>query len=117
MTGIIGFFVVVACAATLHRSGQTIEDASDAAAALEPVAGHLAALLFGAGLLGAALLAASVLPLATAYSVGEALGVEAALDDRIRDAPVFYGTYGLVVADRLRRRAGAGNAARRRCSS
>jgi Mn2+/Fe2+ NRAMP family transporter len=98
MTGIIGFFVVVACAATLHRSGRTIQDAGDAAAALEPVAGHLAQLLFSAGLLGAALLAASVLPLATAYSVGEALGVETALDDRIRDAPVFYGTFGFVVA-------------------
>jgi Mn2+/Fe2+ NRAMP family transporter len=98
MTGIIGLFVVVACAATLHRSGRTIQDASDAAAALEPVAGRLAELLFGAGLLGAALLAASVLPLATAYSVGEALGVETALDDRIRDAPVFYGTFAFVVA-------------------
>lgn len=97
MTGVIGVFVVMACAATLHADGRSIGDAADAAVALEPLAGHLAALLFGAGLLGAALLAASILPLSTAYSVGEALGFETALDDRVREAPVFYGTYGVIV--------------------
>jgi Mn2+/Fe2+ NRAMP family transporter len=97
MTGVIGFFVVVACAATLHADGRTIEDAADAAVALEPVAGRFASALFGAGLLGAALLAASILPLATAYSVSEFFGYEAALDDSPREAPVFYGTYILMV--------------------
>jgi Mn2+/Fe2+ NRAMP family transporter len=65
--------------------------------ALEPLAGRLASTLFGAGLLGAALLAASILPLSTAYSVSEALGREAALDDSLREAPLFYGTYAFVV--------------------
>jgi Mn2+/Fe2+ NRAMP family transporter len=97
MTGVIGGFVVVACAATLHASGRSITDASDAAAALEPLAGDLAGALFGAGLLGAALLAASVLPLSTAYSVSEALGREGALDDRFAEARVFYCTYGAIV--------------------
>jgi Mn2+/Fe2+ NRAMP family transporter len=97
MTGVIGFFIVIACAATLHASGRSIDDAGDAASALEPLAGDLAATLFGAGLVGAALLAASVLPLSTAYSVSEALGRESALDDSFRDAPIFYGTYGAVV--------------------
>jgi NRAMP (natural resistance-associated macrophage protein)-like metal ion transporter len=98
MTGVIGAFVVVACAATLHSQGRSINDAADAAVALEPLAGSLASTLFGAGLLGAALLAASILPLSTAYSVGEAFGYESALDDRLRDAPLFYGTYAVVVA-------------------
>jgi Mn2+/Fe2+ NRAMP family transporter len=97
MTGIIGLFVIVSCAATLHQSGQSIEDAGDAAVALEPLAGGAASALFGLGLLGAALLAASILPLSTAYSVSEAFGREAALDDDIRDAPLFYGTYAAVV--------------------
>jgi NRAMP (natural resistance-associated macrophage protein)-like metal ion transporter len=97
MTGVIGFFVVVSCAATLHASGRSIEDAGDAAVALEPLAGKAASTLFGLGLLGAALLAASILPLSTAYSVSEAFGREAALDDRVRDAPLFYGTYAAVV--------------------
>ena len=97
MTGIIGVFVVVACAATLNESGRSIDDARDAAVALEPLAGNLASTLFGAGLLGAALLAASILPLSTAYSVSEALGFESALDDKPSEAPVFYGTYAVVV--------------------
>jgi NRAMP (natural resistance-associated macrophage protein)-like metal ion transporter len=98
MTGVIGVFVVIACAATIHPTGQKIEDARDAAAALEPLAGHLAATLFGAGLLGAALLAAAILPLSTAYSLCEARGREAALDNSFRDDPFFYVTYCAVVA-------------------
>jgi len=94
LTGIIGLFVVVACAATLHATGHTeISDARQAAVALRPLAGHFAATLFGVGLLGAALLAAAVVPLSTAYSVSEAVGQEAALDDPIRAAPFFYGAY------------------------
>jgi Mn2+/Fe2+ NRAMP family transporter len=97
MTGIIGFFVVVACAATLHAHGKSIHDAGDAADALSPLAGDLASVLFGAGLLGASLLAASILPLSTAYSISEALGDESALDDPFAEAPVFYRSYGVVV--------------------
>ncbi|WP_454792752.1 NRAMP family divalent metal transporter [Mycolicibacterium lutetiense] len=96
LTGIIGFFVVVACAATLHRNGRSIVDAADAAVALEPLAGAAASKLFAVGLIGAAFLAASVLPLSTAYSVCEYTGVEAAIDDPYRDATAFYLTFGLV---------------------
>ena len=98
LTGVIGFFVVVACAATLHRDGRSISDAADAAVALQPLAGDAAATLFGVGLIGAALLAASVLPLSTAYSVCEYAGVEAALDDPYGEAKTFYLTFGLVTA-------------------
>ena len=98
LTGVIGFFIVVACAATLYRNGQSIHDASDAARALEPLAGNLAGKLFGFGLIGAALLAASILPLSTSYSVCEFIGVESALDDKFRDARPFYVTYGIVTA-------------------
>jgi NRAMP (natural resistance-associated macrophage protein)-like metal ion transporter len=97
MTGVIGFFIVIACAATLHASGHSIVDASDAAVALQPLAGSFASALFGAGLVGAALLAASILPLSSAYSVSEALGYEARLDDSFHEAPVFYSTFGVVV--------------------
>jgi NRAMP (natural resistance-associated macrophage protein)-like metal ion transporter len=96
LTGVVGFFVVVSCAATLHRNGIPIDDASSAARALEPLAGHLAAQLFAIGLVGAALLAASILPLSTAYSVCDVAGRPAALDDSIREAPLFYGTFGAV---------------------
>jgi NRAMP (natural resistance-associated macrophage protein)-like metal ion transporter len=98
MTGIIGGAIVIACAATLHQNNHSIVDARDAARALEPLAGSLASALFSVGLLGASLLAASILPLSTAYSVSEALGDEAALDDSFTEAPVFYLSYGVVVA-------------------
>jgi Mn2+/Fe2+ NRAMP family transporter len=88
--------VVVASAATLHTQHVTIDDASDAAKALEPLAGHLASELFAVGLIDAALLATSILPLSTAYSVSEFMGRESALDDTPRQAPLFYGTYALV---------------------
>lgn len=96
LTGVIGFFVVVACAATLHRDGRSIRDAADAAVALEPLAGGAAATLFAVGLIGAAFLAASILPLSTAYSVCEYAGVEAAIDDPYREARTFYLTFGIV---------------------
>jgi Mn2+/Fe2+ NRAMP family transporter len=98
MTGVIGFFIVIACAATLHRHGQSIDDARDTARALRPLAGNSASTLFAAGLLGASLLAAAILPLSTAYSVSEALGREARVAGSVRSEPVFYGTYFAVVA-------------------
>ena len=98
LTGVIGFFVVVACAATLQRQGIAINDAADAAKALEPLAGDLAGKLFAIGLIGAAMLAASVLPLSTAYSVCEYAGVEDALDDGFAEAKVFYVTFGVITA-------------------
>jgi Mn2+/Fe2+ NRAMP family transporter len=98
LTGVIGFFVVIACAATLHRHGQSIHDARDAAVALRPLAGSFASTLFAIGLLGAALLAAAVLPLSTAYSVSEATGREGRIEGKPRDERVFYGTYFAVTA-------------------
>jgi Mn2+/Fe2+ NRAMP family transporter len=74
LTGVIGAFIVIACAATLKPTGVQIDNAGQAAAALKPVAGSAATVLFGFGLVGAALLAAAVLPLATAYSVCETVG-------------------------------------------
>jgi Mn2+/Fe2+ NRAMP family transporter len=98
MTGIIGLFIVVACAATLHVQGIDINDARDAAGALEPLAGSAAATLFGVGFLGAALLAAAVVPLSSAYSVAEAFGQRSDINDSLREAPLFYGSFVILVA-------------------
>jgi len=97
LTGVIGFFVVIACAATLHAQGIDVNDASDAARALEPLAGNAAATLFGLGFLGAALLAAAIVPLSTAYSISEALGRRADLDDSFAEARTFYLAFAAVV--------------------
>jgi len=94
---VIGFFVIVTCAATLNKEGVVnITDAAQAARALEPLAGTMAKALFAIGLVGAALLAASILPLSTAYSVGDLTGQPAALDDGPREAPLFYSTFGIM---------------------
>jgi NRAMP (natural resistance-associated macrophage protein)-like metal ion transporter len=98
MTGVIGAFIVVACAATLHVRGIDIHEARDAAVALEPLAGAAAATLFGLGFVGAALLAAAVVPLSTAYSVCEAFDSPADLDDPFRAAPLFYSSFGVLAA-------------------
>ncbi len=97
LTGVIGFFVVIACAATLHVEGITIDGAGDAARALEPLAGGLASTLFALGFLGAALLAAAIVPLSTAYSVSETLGRKADLDDSFAEARSFYLAFAAVV--------------------
>lgn len=99
LTGIIGLAIAVACAATLHRAGVHIIDAGNAAAALEPLAGRFATVLFGAGLLGASLLAAAIVPLATSYSIAEAMGAQASLDLDARHFQIFYAVFvGLAVA-------------------
>jgi NRAMP (natural resistance-associated macrophage protein)-like metal ion transporter len=98
LTGVIGFFVVIACAATLHVQGIDVNDASDAARALEPLAGSTAATLFGLGFLGAALLAAAIVPLSTAYSISETLGRKADINDSFGEARAFYLSFGAVTA-------------------
>ncbi|HST50647.1 MAG TPA: Nramp family divalent metal transporter [Pyrinomonadaceae bacterium] len=95
---IVAFFIVVATAATLNRAGIHIETADQAAAALEPLAGTYAKLLFGVGLFGASMLAAGVLPLATAYSISEALGFEKGVSRSFREAPIFLGIFTFLVA-------------------
>ena len=70
---------------------------TDAARALEPLAGSLASTLFAVGLVGAALLAASILPLSTAYSVSEFVGSESSVDDHYGDARLFYVSFVAIV--------------------
>jgi len=101
-TDVVAFFIIVACAATLHSGGVAIETAADAAEALRPLAGRYCAALFAFGLFNASLFSASVLPLATAYSVCEAFGWETGVNKRAREAPQFYGLYtGLIVIGAL----------------
>jgi Mn2+/Fe2+ NRAMP family transporter len=95
---IVAWFIIVACAATLHRTGvTTITSAADAAQALRPLAGEYAYLLFAAGLLNASLFAATVLPITTAYTVCEGLGFESGLDKKFHEAPAFYWLYTLLI--------------------
>lgn len=90
----IAAFIVISAAATLHSNGIfAIDSAATAAEAFEPVAGTYAKYLFAIGLFGAAMLAMGVLPLATAYSLSEALGFEKGLSRSFREAPIFLGIF------------------------
>jgi len=97
-TDVIAFFIVVACAGTLFKSGHgEINDAADAAVALRPFAGQFASLLFGLGLVNASVLSAAILPLATAYNVCEGLGFESGVNKRFSEARIFYLLYTFLI--------------------
>lgn len=94
ITDVVAFFIVAACAATLHPAGiHDITDAAQAALALKPLAGRYAFLLFALGLVNASLLSAAILPLATSYNICEGLGFESGVNKRFGEAPVFYWLY------------------------
>ena len=94
----VAWFIIAACAATLHSTGHTeIRNAADAAQALRPLAGEYAYLLFAAGLFNASLFAASILPISTAYAVCEGLGLESGVDKKFHEAPAFYWLYTLLI--------------------
>ena len=98
-TDVVAWFIVVACAATLFTHGiRNIGVPSDAAEAMKPLAGQYAFILFAAGLFNASLFAASILPLSTAYTVCEGLGLESGLDKGFKEAPFFYWFYTLLLA-------------------
>ena len=59
--------------------------------------GEYAFLLFSAGLFNASIFAACILPLSTAYSVCEGLGFESGVNKRLREAPIFYWLYTLLI--------------------
>ncbi len=98
-TDIVAWFIVVACAATLFVHGMgAIQVPADAADAMRPLAGNYAFVLFAFGLFNASLFAASILPLSTAYTVCEGLGLESGVDKSFKEAPFFYWLYTLLIA-------------------
>ncbi len=98
LMSVIAFFIIVACAGAIYSvAPRDIQDAADAALALQPF-GPYAYLLFAAGLFNASLFAACILPLSTAYSVCEGLGFESGVNHKFREAPIFYWLFtGLIV--------------------
>jgi NRAMP (natural resistance-associated macrophage protein)-like metal ion transporter len=97
-TDVVAWFIIVACAATLWVHGfRNITYAADAAAALKPLAGQYAYILFAVGLFNASLFAASILPLSTAYTVCEGLGFESGIGQKFGEAPFFYWLYTVLI--------------------
>lgn len=93
---IISAFIIITTAATLFSQGIVVTNATEAALALEPLAGSASRILFAVGLLGASLLSISVLPLATTYAMCEAFGFERGLNRPMKEAPAFYTTFSII---------------------
>jgi NRAMP (natural resistance-associated macrophage protein)-like metal ion transporter len=87
----VAFFMIVAAAATLHAHGiQDLATTSDAAKALEPIAGKWAVAVFALGIVGTGLLALPVLAGSAAYAVASNMQVRCGLTETVRTAPAFY---------------------------
>jgi Mn2+/Fe2+ NRAMP family transporter len=97
ITDIIAFFIIVTCATTLFSAGIRINDASEAAYALKPLAGSYASLLFAVSLANASLLGAIIVPLATSYYICEAMGWERGVNKTFKEAPQFMWIYTFII--------------------
>ena len=97
ITVVVAFFIIIACASTLHLKGIRIEEAKDAAMALKPIAGDLASVTFAFGLFIASIFSATILPVATAFYVCEAFGWEAGIDKKWKEAPQFYWLFTFII--------------------
>jgi len=97
VTVVVASFIIIACAATLHKNGVVINEAKDAALALEPFAGRVASQVFAFGLFVASFFAAIILPLATAFYVCEAFGFEAGINKSLNEAPQFYTLFAFII--------------------
>lgn len=96
-SNIIALAIILTTAATLHQNGITdIQTSAQAAAALEPLAGSQAGVLFTLGVVGTGLLATPVLAGSAAYAVAEARRWPVGLSRKPREARAFYAT--IVVA-------------------
>ena len=91
LSNIVGFFIIVVTAATLHAHGKThIGTAAEAAEALRPLAGPFAFLLFSLGIIGTGLLAIPALAGSAAYAIAEIFGWRNSLGLKIQRARGFY---------------------------
>jgi Mn2+/Fe2+ NRAMP family transporter len=91
-SNIVMYFIILATAATLHKTGNTdIQTATQAAEALRPLAGNAAYILLALGLIGAGFLCVPILTGSAAYAIAETLGWRHGLDEKPRHAKLFYG--------------------------
>lgn len=97
ITDIVSFFIIVTCATTLFAQGIRINEASEAALALKPLAGKYAFLIFAVCLANASILGTIIVPLATSYYICEAMGWERGVNKTFKDAPQFMSIYTFMI--------------------
>lgn len=98
MAIVVAFFMMVACASTIHLHGLKIETAADAALALKPLVGVYASSLFAFGLFNASLFGACILPLSTAFYICEGMGWESGVNKDFEQAPQFFWLFTIIIA-------------------
>jgi Mn2+/Fe2+ NRAMP family transporter len=92
LSNVVALAIVISTAATLNAHGlSNIQTSSDAAKALEPIAGPFAFLVFALGIIGTGMLAIPVLAGSAAYAVGETFGFHVGLARKLHRAKAFYG--------------------------
>lgn len=95
---ITAYSIILATALTLHLAGvTTIETAAEAAAALRPLAGNFAFLLFAVGVLGVGMIGVPVLAGSSAYAFAEAMGWRSGLERTVSEAKGFYAVIAISV--------------------
>jgi NRAMP (natural resistance-associated macrophage protein)-like metal ion transporter len=87
---LVSYFVIVATGATLFVHHKSINTATDAAKALQPLLGPFAVYLFGIGLIGAGLIAIPVLLASTSYAISGTFGWPAGLSRKPWQSEGFY---------------------------
>jgi NRAMP (natural resistance-associated macrophage protein)-like metal ion transporter len=93
------FFIILTTALTLHTHGLTkIETSRQAAEALRPLAGPLAATLFTVGILGVGFLAIPTLAGSAAYAFAETFDWSQGIDEKVQSARGFYAVLVLATA-------------------
>ncbi len=90
LTDFFSFFMIVATAATLFKSGVALTSGEQAAQAIRPFAGDLAGTLFAIGILAAAFMGLVIVPLSTAYAFSEFFGLSGSLDSSYQQSKTFY---------------------------
>ena len=90
-SNLVAFFIILTTAVTLHAHGITdIQTSAQAAAALRPIGGEFAFLLFAAGIVGTGMLAVPVLAGSAAYAVAESFRWPIGLGLKLMEARGFY---------------------------
>lgn len=97
-SNLVMFFIIITFAATFANSGfAEIQTASQAATALEPIAGNFAFLLFALAIVGTGLLAVPVLAGSASYALSETLGWKEGLYRKFTKAKGFYGVIAVAI--------------------
>ena len=90
-SNLVMYFIILTSAAVLHANGKTdIQTAGQAAAALAPLAGPMAFVVFSIGLIGSGLLGIPILAASASYALKEFLGLRGDLASKPRYRPTFY---------------------------